>query len=325
MSQAKRPPVLVAIGDPNGIGPEIAVKAAAKLHGDAAFRPVLIGDRHIVEPLASAAGFDVETRQNQWGSTGRCIDLFHVDLMPKHAFAPGSICAEAGQATIGYVHAALSLLNAGAGRALVGCPHSETAVNQSGRVFSGYPNLLSELLETGPDSIFLMLVGGGLRVAHVTLHEPIAAALARLSPALIERAVLAAHGALRDLGIENPRIGVFGINPHAGENGLFGNEDDKIVAPAVASLRAQEIDIHGPEGADTMLVRENFDAFVAMYHDQGHIPVKLLARRDVAAISVGGGILFSSVGHGAAFDIAGTNSADPSATIRAIHLVGGAV
>lgn len=324
MKPAQEAPVLVAIGDPNGIGPEIAVKAAACLRDDARCRPVLIGDRFIVEKIAKTESLSIETDREKWGGVGESVDLFPVDQLPVEAYAPGNVSASAGSATVGYLSAGVDLIRSGVGRALVGCPHSETAVNKSGRSFSGYPNLLTELLGLPQDSVFLLLLGGGLKIAHVTLHEAITPALARLTPALIERAIVALDAALRDLGIERPRIGVFGINPHAGENGLFGEEDEEIVVPAINNCRTHGIDVHGPEGADTMLARENFDAFVAMYHDQGHIPVKLLARRDVAAMSIGGGILFSSVGHGAAFDIAGTNSADPSATVRAIRLVGGA-
>jgi|TARA_R100000049_G_scaffold5403_1_gene16973 4-hydroxythreonine-4-phosphate dehydrogenase len=324
VTSANTKPVLVTIGDPNGIGPEIAVKAAATLHEDPRYRPVLLGDDYIVAPLADALGFGLQTDRSKWGSTAKTIDLFVINAMPPANYVPGTVNAAAGRATVSYVEAALALLADGAGRGVIGCPHSETAVNASGRVFSGYPNLLSELLKTGPDSVFLMLVGGGLRVVHVTLHEGINSALRRLNSELIEKAALAADSALRDLGVAKPRVGVFGINPHAGENGLFGDEDNRIVAPAIQKLREQGVDAHGPEGADTMLARDGFDAYVAMYHDQGHIPVKLLAGRKASALSIGADTLFSSVGHGAAFDIAGKNCADPEAVIRAIKLVGGA-
>jgi 4-hydroxy-L-threonine phosphate dehydrogenase PdxA len=320
---AVRGRVLLTIGDPNGIGPEIAVKAAVGLHDDHSCRPVIVGDRHIVEPLAERLGFRVRTNHADWGGQGKTVDLHEVEELAPDDFRPGDVSAAAGRATVGYVQTSVGLLREGVGRAIVACPHSETAVNSSGRRFSGYPNLLSEILGTGPDSVFLMLVGGGLRVVHATLHEATKVALDRLTPRLIEDAAASADKALRALGIEHPRIGLFGINPHAGEGGLFGNEDDRIVRPAVESLMARGIDAVGPEGADAMLVRDGFDAFVAMYHDQGHIPVKLKAGRASAALSIGGGLLFSSVGHGAGFDIAGKNIADPAGVIQAIRLVGG--
>jgi 4-hydroxy-L-threonine phosphate dehydrogenase PdxA len=169
-----------------------------------------------------------------------------------------------------------------------------------------------------------MLVGGGLRIVHVTLHERLQTALSRLTSELIDRAARTAADALRQLNIKEPRIGLFGINPHAGENGLFGDDDDRITVPAAASLRGAGFDVEGPLGADLMLGRDGFDAFVAMYHDQGHIPVKLIAGRNSAAMSIGAGVLFASVGHGSAFDIAGKGVAEPDAVLRSLKLLSGA-
>ena len=175
-----------------------------------------------------------------------------------------------------------------------------------------------------PESeVFLMLVGGGLRIVHVTLHERLQNALARITPDLICKAANAAADALRAQGIARPKIGLFGINPHAGEGGLFGDDDARITIPAAASLRDAGLEVEGPLGADLMLGRRDIDAFVAMYHDQGHIPIKLLAGRNSAAMSIGAGLVFSSVGHGSAFDIAGQGIADPAALIRSIELVSG--
>ena len=238
-------------------------------------------------------------------------------------FAPGRECAPAGRATVEYLRAATQRVKAGAARAIVGCPHSETAVNAAGVRFDGYPSLLARLLDVPEDRVFLMLIGGGLRIVHVTLHERLNAALARLTVPLVERAVEAAVQALSELGIDNPNIGLFGINPHAGEGGLFGDDDRDITEPAAARLRARGLRVDGPIGADLLLTRSDVDVFVAMYHDQGHIPVKLLAGRASAAMSIGAGIMFSSVGHGCAFDIAGRGIADAAPLIRAIELVAG--
>jgi 4-hydroxythreonine-4-phosphate dehydrogenase len=184
---------------------------------------------------------------------------------------------------------------------------------------------MARLADLPEDHVFLMLVGGGVRIVHATLHERLQDALRRLTPELIVRAADAAAEALCALGLGRPRIGVFGINPHAGEGGLFGDDATRVTLPAVEQLRARGLDVHGPVGADLMLSqREGFDAFVAMYHDQGHIPVKLLAGRGASALSIGAGTLFSSVGHGAAFDIAGKGEADPEAVMRTIALLCGA-
>jgi 4-hydroxy-L-threonine phosphate dehydrogenase PdxA len=145
-----------------------------------------------------------------------------------------------------------------------------------------------------------------------------------LTPELIEDAGRACAQALIALGITAPKIGVFGINPHAGENGLFGDDDERITQPAIARLQAAGIKVEGPIGADLMLGRNDVDGFVAHYHDQGHIPIKLLAGRNATALSVGTGMLFASVGHGSAFDIAGKGRADPEAVLRTLRLVSGA-
>jgi 4-hydroxythreonine-4-phosphate dehydrogenase len=162
-----------------------------------------------------------------------------------------------------------------------------------------------------------------MRIVHVTLHERLQSALARITPDLICKAANAAGDVLRSSGIARPKIGLFGINPHAGEGGLFGDDDERITIPAAARLRDAGVDVEGPLGADLILGRRDIDAFVAMYHDQGHIPIKLLAGRNSAAMSIGAGFVFSSVGHGSAFDIAGRFIAEPDALIRSIELVRG--
>jgi 4-hydroxythreonine-4-phosphate dehydrogenase len=317
--------VLVSVGDPNGIGPEIAVAAAA---AEVSPAPVLVGDRQVIERWARRAGLRTRQIHAPTVAVPGVLDLLAVDA-PPHESRPGVISAEAGAATVAYLGAAVAGVRAGIGRAIVAGPHSETAINAAGIRFAGYPGLLAELAGVPTDRVFLLLIGGGLAIVHATLHERLADALHRLTPELV---IAAATATARFLGettrIGHPaRIGVCGINPHAGEDGLFGHDDNRITAPAVAALRAAGINATGPLGADLLLAperRAECDAFVAMYHDQGHIPVKLLAGRTASAVSVGAGLVFSSVGHGAAFDIAGRGVADPTAMIKAIELVSGA-
>ena len=317
--------IALAIGDPNGIGPEIAVKAALRFAQERAEpRIVLVGDERVIRHYAglSAAG-DRLTRFSAETAAGGLL-FFPVDTLDAASFRPGTPSAAGGGATIAYIEAALGLVDAGRATAIVACPHSEKSVNAAGIPFSGYPSLLARLKRLPEDEVFLMLVGGGLRIVHVTLHERLHDALARIDSRLIEAAVRAGAGTLRQLGIESPKLGLFGINPHAGESGLFGDDDTRIIAPSVARLRAEGYVVEGPVGADLMVGRSDLDAFVAMYHDQGHIPVKLLAGRNSAAMSIGAGLVFSSVGHGCAFDIAGRNIADCEAVLRSLRLVAGA-
>jgi 4-hydroxy-L-threonine phosphate dehydrogenase PdxA len=321
---APQPAIALTIGDPNGIGPEIAVKAAVALAGSL-LRVVLVGDTFVIEAYAAreAKGYTLREFAGDRPSQGQAIDIVPVDSLPHAAFVPGRIEAAAGRATVAYIEAALAFARAGHAKAIVGCPHNETAVHAAGIPFSGYPSLIARLCGVPPDQVFLMLVGGRLRIVHVTLHERLLNALMRLTPELVEAAGRAGAAALVQLGIDHPRIGLFGINPHAGENGLFGDDDQKISVPAATRLRAAGISVEGPAGADLMLGRADLHAFVAMYHDQGHIPVKLLAGRTASALTIGAGVLFSSVAHGSAFDIAGRGVADPEAVLRAVRLVSG--
>jgi 4-hydroxythreonine-4-phosphate dehydrogenase len=318
-------PIALTIGDPNGIGPEIAVKAAVQMARENGPSIVLVGDEFVVRSCAERYAGDLALQAFD-GSAPRAGALYlsPVNSLPRASFKPGTPAADGGRATVDYVAAAIRLVNEGHASAIVACPHSEINVNAAGIPFSGYPGLLARLTATPEDHVFLMLVGGGLRIVHVTLHERIHTALARITPELVERAARTADAALRQLNVRSPRIGLFGINPHAGENGLFGDDDDRITVPAAKRLKADGLNVEGPVGADLMLGRRDFDAFVAMYHDQGHIPVKLIAGRNSAAMSIGSGMLFTSVGHGSAFDIAGKGVAEPDAVLRSLKLLSGA-
>lgn len=309
MPQKRR--LALAIGDPNGIGPEIAVKAVAKLTRAGA-EIVLVGDRHVIEDCQSRFGCGVE------------VPLSPVDALPRDAYQPGTLDARAGAATVAYVRAAVRLFDEGAVQGVVACPHSETAINRAGIAFSGYAGLIAELTGTAKDRVFLMLVAAGLRIVHATLHEGTRAALQRLSIELVVAAGEAAASALRQLGIDDPMIGIFGINPHAGEDGLFGDEDERITKPAAAALGAGGIRVRGPIGADLLLSERKQDAYIAMFHDQGHIPIKLLSPLRASALSIGSPVLFSSVAHGCGFDIAGRGLADPTGIEEALALIGGA-
>lgn len=317
--------IALSIGDPNGIGPEVAVKAAAALAAqDDAPRPILVGDPEVIADLAArhAPGLAVQLDPARWKQPS-ALAVSPVMSLPPGAYRPGEVSAAAGAATIAYVRHALGLVQAGLAEAIVAAPHSETAVAAAGIPFSGYPGLIAELTGVPRDRVFLLLIGGGLRILHATLHESTRAALARLTPELVVAAGMAADTALRRLGIAEPRIGVFGINPHAGEGGLFGDEDARITEPAVAALQRAGIRAEGPAGGDVLLAARGHDGYVAMLHDQGHIPVKLLAPRGAAALSVGAGVVFASVGHGSAFDIAGRGVADPTAVLRTLMLLAG--
>ncbi|HEY4316698.1 MAG TPA: 4-hydroxythreonine-4-phosphate dehydrogenase PdxA [Herbaspirillum sp.] len=316
--------IAIAIGDPNGIGPELAIKAAASFIGSD-LQAVIVGDAFVIQEYARrhASGSALRTL----AQTGDDADIeneivyFPVEALASAAFNPGQVDPAAGRATVAYVREAVRLAQAGKVKAIVGCPHSETAINSAGIPFSGYPQLIAQLTGTPENKVFLMLAAAGLRIAHVTLHESVQHALNRMTVDLVVEAGVAAIQACQRLGLENVTLGVFGINPHAGENGLFGDEDERITRPAVQRLRALGIAADGPVGADLLLGQRRHDVYLAMFHDQGHIPIKLLSPLRASALTIGADILFSSVGHGSAFDIAGRGIADPVAVIETVALL----
>ena len=303
--------IAITLGDPNGIGPEIAVKAAKHFASDAQIRPFLVGDGFVIRDTANRLGLETP-------------DFIDAPALDPAGYAPGQLDPRAGKATVAYVDIALRLARERAVDAIIGCPHSETAVNRAGIVFNGYPPLVADLTRTPRDKAFMMLVAQGLRIAHVTLHESVATALGRLTPDLVVAAAQAAVATAKRIGIAAPKLGVVGINPHAGEDGLFGNEDELITKPAVARLKAEGIAVDGPIGADLLLSQRKHDVYLAMFHDQGHIPIKLISPLRASAITIGVPVLFASVAHGCAFDIAGKGVADATGVIETLELLAGA-
>jgi 4-hydroxy-L-threonine phosphate dehydrogenase PdxA len=304
--------IAITLGDPNGIGPEIAIKAANHFALDPKIKPLLVGDGFVIEDTANRLGLD---------STPPFIDAPGLD---EAGYAPGALDPRAGKATVAYVEAAVRLVNDGKADAIIGCPHSETAVNRAGIKFSGYPGLVADLTGTPRERAFMMLAAKELRIVHATLHESVSAALARLSPELVIAAAEAIVATAQRLGQAPPRIGVFGINPHAGEDGLFGDDDERITKPAVAELRKRGLSIDGPIGADLLLSQRKHDVYLAMFHDQGHIPIKLISPLRASAMTIGVPVLFASVAHGCAFDIAGKGVADPTGVVETVELLAGA-
>lgn len=316
--------IAIVIGDPNGIGPEIAVKAAVALSGNPV-QPILVGDRHVIDfyvrilaPQFTLAHYAEEASVSSGSKIVRFAD---VPALKSDDFRPGVVSAAAGRATVAYVAEAVAMARASEVGAIVGCPHSETAVNRAGIPFSGYPRLIGELTQTPADRIFMMLVAAGLRIAHVTLHEGVQTALSRMTTVLFETAGAAAIEATKALGIAKPRLGVMGINPHASEGTLFGDDDANIVVPAVQRLQARGYDVEGPVGADLLLAQRRHDVYLAPFHDQGHIPVKLLSPLRSSALTIGVPVRFSSVGHGSAHDIAGRGEGDPASVLATFDLL----
>jgi 4-hydroxythreonine-4-phosphate dehydrogenase/1,2-dihydroxy-3,5-cyclohexadiene-1,4-dicarboxylate dehydrogenase len=306
--------IALSVGDPNGIGPEIVLKALAALADEPRMQTTVFGPPAVLERAAAVTGLQALLAK---------IDVRAAGELPAAAATFGAIRAEAGACAVAAATAAIQACRAGEFDAVVAGPHHETAIAQAGIPFSGYPSLVARVCGQPEGGVFLLLVGGGLRIVHVTLHESVATALARITPELVVAATQAGERALRALGVAKPRIALFGINPHASEGTLFGPEDARCVVPAAQRLRELGLDITGPQGADVLLADRAHDLYVAMLHDQGHIPVKLLAPQAASAISIGADVLLASTGHGSAMDIAGTGAARPDALLRSLRLVAG--
>jgi 4-hydroxythreonine-4-phosphate dehydrogenase len=304
-----RPVVAITMGDPAGIGPEVAVKgltSGAPVLDRCA--PRVVGDAGRLRAAADACGLSADDID--------CLDLGNVP--PDLPF--GRLDPRAGQAAYEYVIRAVELATAGEAAAVCTLPLNKEALRAAGHPQPGHTELLAEL--TGTDEVSMMLDTGGFTVAHVTTHVGLLDAVERIEPGLVHRTIVRADDALRRRG-GRPRIAVCGINPHAGENGLFGRgEEEAKIVPAVERARAEGIDVVGPLPADTLFFRArrgDFDCVVAMYHDQGHGPVKVLGLERGVNITIGLPIVRTSVDHGTAFDIAGTGAADPGSFLAALE------
>jgi 4-hydroxy-L-threonine phosphate dehydrogenase PdxA len=306
-----KPRIALPLGDPHGIGPEIALKAATDPAVQAACEPLLIGDGPVIAHYADKLRLDVPSGDKFAASP------FAADGL-RAPPAAGRVTAEAGRATVAYARTAIRLAQDGMVDAVVAAPHNETAVAAAGIPFSGYPSLVAQETGTPEGAVFLMLVSPEFRIVHVTLHVSLRQALDMITVDRVLTAIRAAHTTLISLGTAHPRIGIAGLNPHAGEDGLFGEEDRMVIAPAIAAARADGLSVDGPVGADLLLAGRAHDVYVVMLHDQGHIPIKLAGRGNSFGITIGAGILFSSVAHGSAHDIAGGGVADADPFINTV-------
>lgn len=315
--------VALAIGDPAGIGPEVVLKTLAADAGPAQ-RAVVVGDAEPLARHAQACGMNVkiDPHELQWPD-GRRTRLVTCDAVGKGNWHFAQASAEGGRACLAYARRAVEMAQAGQVSAVLAAPHTEISVNLVKPGFNGYPSLVAELTGTPCERVFLMLLCREFRVLQVTLHVSLRNAINQLSTPLVEAAIEVGHATLTRFGISRPKIAVCGLNPHAGENGLFGSEDREIIAPAVARARARGVDVSGPSAADAIFAGRSHDLYVAMYHDQGHIPVKVVAPFRSSAITVGTPVVFGTVAHGSAYDIAGQNRADHGAFANALDLLAG--
>jgi 4-hydroxythreonine-4-phosphate dehydrogenase len=306
------PRIAVSIGDPAGIGAEVTLKAFEDRSIASLAQWLLVADKAALNAAARASAIDVASLPFTLVETGT--------LAADHIIAFGQLRADCGLAAISYVRRAVELCMTGEADAMVTAPLNKEAVTLSGRSFSGHTEYIAELTESPEPR--MLLYSEKLATVHVSTHIPLERAC-RLDRARIVRTIKLGNDALLWMRRRAPRIAVCGLNPHAGEHGLFGRQDVEIIAPAIEQARALGIDCTGPHSSDTIFVRAlrgEFDLVVAMYHDQGHIPMKLIDFEGGVNVSLGLPIIRTSVDHGTAFDIAGRNQADAANMKAAMRL-----
>ena len=319
-----RPIIAITMGDPSGIGPEIVIRSLSHEEAYAVCRPLVVGDAGRLRKAGSIVGSNLEVHAVSRPTDARfqagTVDVIDLSVVP--ADLPfGKVSAIAGEAAYRYIERACQLVMAGQADAICTAPISKEALHAAGHRFPGHTELLAHLTHT--PEVSMMLAAPKLRVIHVTTHIGLLDAIARIEPGLVERTIGRGQDTLVKAGIANPRIGVCAINPHAGEHGLFGRgEEASKIEPAVATCKARGWVVEGPLPADTLFFRAargDFDLVVAMYHDQGHGPIKVLGIEAGVNITVGLPVVRTSVDHGTAFDIAGTGAADERSLLEALR------
>ncbi|OAE01074.1 4-hydroxythreonine-4-phosphate dehydrogenase PdxA [Arthrobacter sp. OY3WO11] len=318
------PYVAVTMGDGAGVGPEVVVAAVLDPQSNAECRPVVIGDALRLRQAADVLGIqaDIQSIENVEDAVftpGR-VNVIDLALLPED-LPWGQLSPVAGHAAYEYIRVASELAMAGKVQAICTAPLNKEALHAAGHIFPGHTELLAHL--TGTEEVSMMLSSPKIRVIHVTTHIGLMDAIRKINPDLVERTIRRGHEALVRAGIPNPKIGVCAINPHAGENGLFGQgEEAEKIEPGVKAAQADGINAVGPLPADTLFFlagRGDYDLVVAMYHDQGHGPVKVLGIEAGVNITVGLPVIRTSVDHGTAFDIAGKAIADSRSMVEALH------
>ena len=321
-----RPVIGITMGDPVGIGPEIILKALDSPLIYKICKPLVIGNSEVLELAKKSTSSTLEIKDIKIPVSGIYnygqVNVLSLSKLNKDKLSWGEPTVQTGNAMIKYITTAIDMAISGSISAIVTCPINKAAMQKAGSKFSGHTELLAERTKT--DSFAMMLAGRKLRVVLVTIHIPLKNVSAELSKERIIKTIQLTQRALYyRFGFEKPRIAVAGLNPHAGEEKMFGDEEQRIISPAIDSARKKGFDVSGPFPPDTVFYHAangRYDAVVCMYHDQGLIPFKLLHFTDGVNTTLGLPIIRTSVDHGTAYDIAGTGKADPGSLAAAINM-----
>lgn len=321
MTPGQLPRIAVTMGDPAGVGPEIAVMVHASPGIFSLCRPVVYGDRRILERAAALLRTPVEVVTRGEPAPGRLL-VREVSTLRPEDVPFGRISLSGSKAMAEYIREAAVDVLAGNADAIVTCPVTKEGLRAAGVPYPGHTEMLADLC--GGAEVVMMLAGERLRVALATIHVSLRRALELLSSGIIERTVMITDRFFRThMGTTAPRIAVAGLNPHAGERGLFGDEETRLIRPAIDACRLRGVDATGPHPPDTIFYRAwqgRFDVVVAMTHDHGLIPLKMVHFEDGVNVTMGLPILRTSVDHGTAYDIAGQGTASPASLMAAIRM-----
>ena len=323
----KHKPILgITMGDPAGIGPEVIAKALAGTTFRRICSPIVIGAHDVMQRTVKQLRLKLVVRaaEGHEGHPPRAGEIVVLDPLarPLDPFSLGVAAPETGAASVAFIKKAVRLAQTGCIDGMVTGPINKEAINMAGCHYPGHTELLADLTQASESG--MMIIGGPLKIMFVTTHVAIKDLPSLLTQAKIEKGIRLAHMAMTTLfGITKPRIGVAALNPHGGEQGLFGDEEGRVILPAARAAQAKGILASDPMPADTLFgkaARGDYDAIVALYHDQGLIPLKMVAFGSCVNLTVGLPIIRTSVDHGTAFDIVGQGIADPGSLIAAVKL-----
>lgn len=320
-----KPVFAITMGDAAGIGPEIILKTSQGNETEQ-LNLLVIGDLAILEEVKTRLSYQ-ELKLNGINSLDQAIwehgivNVWDMRLLKPEDFQPGEVSQKAGDAAFKYVVESIRLANEGKVAAVVTAPINKEAIQSAGHNYAGHTEIFAAYTST--KDYAMLLYDEKFSVIHVSTHIPLADALSTLTQSRIERVIQLAEDSMKKIVGHSPKIAVAGINPHAGENGLFGKQEIDIIQPAIKNMKAKGIDVSGPHAPDTVFLKAlhgEYNIVVAMYHDQGHIPMKLLSFDSGVNVSIGLPVIRTSVDHGTAFDIAWKGIAKNESLIKAIYL-----
>jgi 4-hydroxythreonine-4-phosphate dehydrogenase len=325
MTGKKKVTIGITMGDPSGIGPEIILKSFEK-QVVRRNNIVVVADYNVMQAMydiLNIKSFSLHKISTPEESlfNGKVLNIYNLPLIDMHKFKPGMVHAESGNAAFTAIRQALRMVMNKELDTIVTAPVNKEALHLAGHNYPGHTEIFADL--TGTSDYAMLLYDKKLRVIHVSTHIPLLEAISGLKRERIEKVIGLADGVMKKLKIMNPRIAVAGINPHSGENGLFGREEIDEIIPAIMNMKKKGINVEGPIPPDTVFLQAlkgKYDIVVAMYHDQGHIPLKLLGFSSGVNVTVGLPFVRTSVDHGTAFDIAWTGQADPTSMVEAVKL-----